>query len=214
MKNALEAQQSSREADPEPPVHKRPRAGLAEIPMDGTSKEGWLLVMEFVYPVVPAPDMTWQNLEVLIQLGHKYEIRSLLYRVDRFIQQNVAQLVHQPTSSPLHVWKWLTLADHAALVEACAACLTKLLDQSDTAALVCTPEELQGLSPKTLHMFLGKMSQKVAQIGPRKAYCETCREMRGMTTSTSVLDDNHDSYPYTRHITMYVKCTQCGATFM
>jgi hypothetical protein len=36
--------------------------------MDGTSKEDWLLVLGFVYPLVPQPDITWDNLEVSLPL--------------------------------------------------------------------------------------------------------------------------------------------------
>jgi hypothetical protein len=34
------------------------------IPMTGTSKKDWLTAMQFAYPVVPVPDITWDNLEV------------------------------------------------------------------------------------------------------------------------------------------------------
>jgi hypothetical protein len=34
---------------------------LTIIPMPGTSKKDWLTAMQFAYPVVPAPDITWDN---------------------------------------------------------------------------------------------------------------------------------------------------------
>jgi hypothetical protein len=37
------------------------------IPMPGTSKIDWLTAMQFVYPVVPAPYITWGNSEVRLQ---------------------------------------------------------------------------------------------------------------------------------------------------
>jgi hypothetical protein len=32
--------------------------------MDGTSRDDWLTALSFVYPVMPLPDVTWDNLEV------------------------------------------------------------------------------------------------------------------------------------------------------
>jgi hypothetical protein len=37
---------------------------LPRIPMSGTKKEDWLAAMAFAYPVMPAADVTWENLEV------------------------------------------------------------------------------------------------------------------------------------------------------
>lgn len=34
------------------------------IPIEGTSKEDWLTVMAFLYPVVPQPVVSWDNLQV------------------------------------------------------------------------------------------------------------------------------------------------------
>jgi hypothetical protein len=42
-------------------------SGPTVIPMPGTSKEDWLTAMRFAYPVVPAPDVTWDNCEVHLQ---------------------------------------------------------------------------------------------------------------------------------------------------
>lgn len=37
---------------------------VTTIPMEGTSREDWLVAMEFMYPVVPQPEVTWKDLEV------------------------------------------------------------------------------------------------------------------------------------------------------
>lgn len=52
LRNALESTISST------------RDGFTTIPMEGTKKEDWLIAMEFMYPVVPQPEVTWDNLEV------------------------------------------------------------------------------------------------------------------------------------------------------
>jgi hypothetical protein len=37
---------------------------ITSIPMPGTRKDDWLTAMSFVYPVMPQPEVTWENLEV------------------------------------------------------------------------------------------------------------------------------------------------------
>jgi hypothetical protein len=32
--------------------------------MNGTSRQDWLTIMGFVYPIVPQPTVSWDNLEV------------------------------------------------------------------------------------------------------------------------------------------------------
>lgn len=39
------------------------------IPMEGTSKQDWLTAMSFVYPVVPQPRVSWDNVEVRQELS-------------------------------------------------------------------------------------------------------------------------------------------------
>jgi hypothetical protein len=42
--------------------------------MPGTSKQEFLAVAEFMYPVVPLPKVSWDNLEVLLVQGRKWNI--------------------------------------------------------------------------------------------------------------------------------------------
>jgi hypothetical protein len=49
-------------------------ANTRRIPMPGTSKEEYLAVAAFMYPVVPLPKVSWHNLEVLLVQGRKWNI--------------------------------------------------------------------------------------------------------------------------------------------
>jgi hypothetical protein len=42
----------------------RHSSSTVSIPMDGTSKDDWLTALSLIYPVLPQPDVTWENLEV------------------------------------------------------------------------------------------------------------------------------------------------------
>lgn len=39
---------------------------VTSIPMEGTKKGDWLVAMQFMYPVIPQPEVSWDNLEVSI----------------------------------------------------------------------------------------------------------------------------------------------------
>jgi hypothetical protein len=48
--------------------------GTHRIPLPGTSKEDFLVVAEFMYPMAPLPKVSWDNLEVLLVEGRKWSM--------------------------------------------------------------------------------------------------------------------------------------------
>lgn len=71
------------------------------IPLDGSDKEGWLLAMELVYPVVPPIEMNWDSLEVLLHIADKYGMVALLRHLGNFIAINMKHLSYTPDSNQL-----------------------------------------------------------------------------------------------------------------
>jgi hypothetical protein len=85
--------------------------GKKVIPLPGTSKQQWMHIAPFLYP--PAADVAeavvdWDNLEAVLVLGHKYDMKGLLRKGSIFLQENSAKLDRQQ-SSKMYVWKWLNI---------------------------------------------------------------------------------------------------------
>jgi hypothetical protein len=78
-------------------------AGLTLLHMPGTSKADFLVVAQFLYPAVPLPKVSWDNLEVLLVEGRKWEmqVRALLHQK---LQQAAVQDSYgrQHTTSSVH----------------------------------------------------------------------------------------------------------------
>lgn len=50
-------------------------AATKEIQMPGTSKDEFLTLAQFMYPIVPLPKVSWDNLKVLLVEGHKWDMQ-------------------------------------------------------------------------------------------------------------------------------------------
>jgi hypothetical protein len=46
-----------------------------KLQMPGTSKADFLVVAQFMYPLMPLPKVSWDNLEVLLVQGHKWDMQ-------------------------------------------------------------------------------------------------------------------------------------------
>jgi hypothetical protein len=64
LSNALEAGTCSSSSKLQLNNNSKPASCPISIHMDGTSKEAWLTALSFFYPVLPQPEVTWDNLEV------------------------------------------------------------------------------------------------------------------------------------------------------
>lgn len=51
------------------------------LPLPGTTKADFLTVAAFLYPIAPLPKVTWDNLEVLLVEGNKWNITAVLAQV-------------------------------------------------------------------------------------------------------------------------------------
>jgi hypothetical protein len=48
------------------------------LDMPGTSKADFLVVAQFLYPILPLPEVSWDNLEVLLLEGHKWDMQVMV----------------------------------------------------------------------------------------------------------------------------------------
>jgi hypothetical protein len=73
-------------------------ATLKLLHMPGTSKADFLVVAQFLYPAVPLPKVSWDNLEVLLVEGRKWEmqVRALLQKNRQLV------LVHESYGQQQH----------------------------------------------------------------------------------------------------------------
>jgi hypothetical protein len=52
-------------------------AGTRKLDMPGTSKADFLTIAQFLYPTVPLPKVSWDNLEVLLLEGRKWDMQVM-----------------------------------------------------------------------------------------------------------------------------------------
>lgn len=145
----------------------------SRIPVNGTSKEDWLLAMEFIYPVVPRPEVTWDNAEALSQLGDKYCMPALMDKVSTFVRSHKSELQLKP--GKLSVCRWIEMLDRYGLTAVAKECIDS---QTDVSSLVdaCPPDFPLSLSSGTMqHLFTAMKSWLPRRTG--KAYCCYCRKV-------------------------------------
>ena len=149
---------------------------MATIPMPDIAKQDWMQVAAFLYPVVPPPVISsWSQLEVLLKVASRFDLKQLLHRADAYITAHAGKLVADPKSE-LCVWKWLRLADKAGLQQ----CLPVLVDKVvaiDRAACKGLAN-LQGLSLSVVQLLVVSCASNSAlpELGSRRtATCHECQ---------------------------------------
>lgn len=120
LRNAVEAQQA---ADQE-----EGSSSSISIPMAGITKAQWLQAAPFWHPVEPAPAVQWDNLELLLKIGSRFDLRLVLFQASEFLAANVKEL-HAPLgpsfeSSTPHSASWTGSIGDGAFDEPCSVVLT------------------------------------------------------------------------------------------
>jgi hypothetical protein len=95
---------------------------------------------------------------------HCLYTQVVLAHASEFIQSNACDL-DITTNSPKRAFKWLQLADAANLVDACKACMHRIVALDRTA---CNVDTLQGLSPQTLMYMVEKMAASPSKPTAKK----------------------------------------------
>lgn len=86
-----------------------------QIPVEGVTKQEWLTVAAFWYPVKKAAVVRdWEQAELLLRVGSMFDLAPVLQKADAFITANVDKLVKE-SGGPKSIWKWFILADKCCL---------------------------------------------------------------------------------------------------
>lgn len=157
-------------------VHRQAKGGsssqqIIKIPMPGTDREDWLLAMEFVYPVIPAPSLTWDTVQTMLELASKYDMPALTERAGQFKEQHNQELSTTPCSK-LFVWKWVLLTDKYRLFDVATVCM-KSCTNLQGLVRSCPFQQLCELSSRTVQQLVIIMSG--AAFG--SSYCAQCKRV-------------------------------------
>jgi hypothetical protein len=148
------------------------------IPVEGVSKQEWLQVAPFWYPVKPAAVVAdWEQAELLLKVGSMFDLQPVLQAADAFIAANASKHLtgKQPEAA---IWKWVVLADKSCLRDSVPV-LSKLAVFLDRAGCSAA-DKLQSLSAVTLREFVRVLSSKQSEI-----YCSYCKCERVHSLNTS-----------------------------
>eukprot|EP00775_Hariotina_reticulata_P011742 gene11742-11887_t len=69
--------------------------GKMVIPLPSTTKQQWMQIVPFLYPSaadLPEAAVTWDNLEAVLVLGNKYDMKGLMRQGSAFLKANSSQL--------------------------------------------------------------------------------------------------------------------------
>ncbi|WIA39185.1 hypothetical protein OEZ86_005310 [Tetradesmus obliquus] len=151
---------------------------MKALQMPGTSKDDFLTLAQFMYPILPLPKVSWDNLEVLLVQGHKWDMQVVLGHAGEFLQANASSL-DLSSNSPHYAFKWLQLADAAGLIDACKACVDRIvaLDRSS-----CTAETLASLSRQTLMLHSAVLAEAL-NLAPSSKGAAATKEIQMPGTS-------------------------------
>lgn len=82
-------------------------------------------ITPFLYPAAadaPKARITWDNLEAVLVLGNKYDMKGLVQKGSAFLKARKEKLDKQHDSSKF-VWKWLKLTAQLGLDDLVLCCI-------------------------------------------------------------------------------------------
>lgn len=84
----------------------------SNLPLVGDSRKSWLYVLQLIYPssLVRRPPVAWLNLDSVLQLADKYDIKPVFNVCEDFLLQSSTSL-SSSVNDHNYVWKWLIFAD-------------------------------------------------------------------------------------------------------
>ncbi|GFH08561.1 BTB domain-containing protein [Haematococcus lacustris] len=85
------------------------------VKMSGTTKEEWLLVISQLYPIVPRPELSLQQLQQVLPVVHKYNFPELLQFVGSRLATKLPDSWSLDPSAPGYIIKWLVTAEQLQL---------------------------------------------------------------------------------------------------
>ncbi|KAJ9520347.1 hypothetical protein QJQ45_030322, partial [Haematococcus lacustris] len=83
--------------------------------MQWSSKEEWLLVISQLYPIVPHPELSLQQLQQVLPVVHKYNFSELLQYVCSRLATELPSSWSLDPAAPGYIIKWLVTAEQLQL---------------------------------------------------------------------------------------------------
>ncbi|KAL6759358.1 hypothetical protein V8C86DRAFT_1314910 [Haematococcus lacustris] len=89
--------------------------GSTSVNVSGTTKEEWLLVISQLYPIVPHPELSLQQLQQVLPVVHKYNFPELLQYVSSRLVTELPRWWSLDPSASGYILKWLLTAEQLQL---------------------------------------------------------------------------------------------------
>ncbi|GFH08054.1 BTB domain-containing protein, partial [Haematococcus lacustris] len=89
--------------------------GCALVKVPGSTKEEWFLVISQLYPIVPHPELSLQQLQQMLPVVHKYNFLELLQYVNSRLATELPKSWSLDPSAPGYIIKWLVTAEQLQL---------------------------------------------------------------------------------------------------
>jgi hypothetical protein len=150
------------------------------IPMLGTSIAEWLEVSQFMYPVIPSPQVSWSNAEGLLALGAKYDMPAIVSLAGKFLLDNLG-LMDLADKGERSCWRWLQLADAAGLSDVVQQCVSRVVHMDR--ASCASESRLVGLSCQTLKHMVQRLAATSQPVTPLGTF--TCRFITSNSSASS-----------------------------
>ncbi|GFH08553.1 BTB domain-containing protein [Haematococcus lacustris] len=91
--------------------------GSTSIKVSGSIKDEWLLVISQLYPIVPRPELSLQQLQQVLPVVHKYNFSELLQFVSSRLATELPSTWSLYPSAPGYIIKWLVVKAHPSVVK-------------------------------------------------------------------------------------------------
>ncbi|KAL6761698.1 hypothetical protein V8C86DRAFT_807174 [Haematococcus lacustris] len=85
------------------------------VKVSGSTKEEWLLVISQLYPIVPRPELSLQQLQQVLPVVHKYNFSELLQFVSSRLATRLPSSWSLDPSAPGYIIKWLVTSEQLQL---------------------------------------------------------------------------------------------------
>ncbi|GFH08546.1 BTB domain-containing protein [Haematococcus lacustris] len=89
--------------------------GSRSVKVSGSTKEEWLLVISQLYPIVPRPELSLQQLQQMLPVVHKYNFPELLQHVSSRLATELPNTWSLDPTAPGYIIKWLVTAEQLQL---------------------------------------------------------------------------------------------------
>ncbi|KAL6759360.1 hypothetical protein V8C86DRAFT_3133444 [Haematococcus lacustris] len=104
--------------------------GCTSVKVSGSTKEEWLLVISQLYPIIPRPEPSLQQVQQVLPVVHKHNFPELLQYVNGRLVNELPRTWSLKPTAPGYIINWLVTAEQLQLDALKQAALEGLKKQS------------------------------------------------------------------------------------